>query len=73
MRILATDKNLESAFKLLDRDNDGKLTINDFKTSLGEAPVEDEKWQTLLKEADLDNDGTITLTEFKQAVNKFIK
>lgn len=58
----------EAAFKKLDTNSDGKLTLDEFKgKKKDEALANAEK---VFKAKDKDNDGNLTLEEFKAPIKK---
>ena len=54
------------AFKSFDKDNDGKITIYEFRFILSQLgdPFTDEECDTLFKECDLNNDGILFYEDF---------
>lgn len=54
----------EEVFKALDKNNDGKLTLDEFKANK-KKPEQLEKAEKWFKAKDKDNDGVLTLDEFK--------
>jgi Ca2+-binding EF-hand superfamily protein len=72
---MATEQELQSLFKTLDRDQDGKISINELLLSPGLSAVISSETNTsspqeLLLQYDSDEDGSITFEELKQAVEK---
>ncbi|XP_059668356.1 probable calcium-binding protein CML35 [Cornus florida] len=58
---------LEQAFKLIDKDGDGKITRKELEALLsrvGTKPPSDEELTMMLSEVDSDGDGCISLEEF---------
>lgn len=72
---LITDKKLESAFKLFDKDGDGLISLLEIKDILGrDSPnIGDDIWNKIIKEVDLNGDGEISLDEFKKMMEKIVK
>ncbi len=72
---MATEQELQSLFNALDRDQDGKVSINELFLSPGLSAVISSETNTsspqeLLLQYDSDKDGSITFEELKQAVEK---
>ncbi|MDF5707976.1 MAG: EF-hand domain-containing protein [Nostoc sp. S4] len=72
---MATEQELQSLFKKLDLDRDGKVSINELFFSPGLSAVISAETGTsspreLLAQYDSDEDGSITFEELKQAVEK---
>lgn len=72
---MATEQELQSLFNTLDRDQDGKVSINELLLSPGLSAVVSSETNTsspqeLLLQYDSDEDGNITFEELKQAVEK---
>ncbi|MFS7904093.1 putative EF-hand domain pair protein CML [Helianthus anomalus] len=59
---------LLQAFRILDADNDGRITRSELKTLLsrigGSEPVTDEELTVMINEIDADGDGSISFEEF---------
>jgi Ca2+-binding EF-hand superfamily protein len=75
-KVLNNEDDIKTAFKLLDTNKDGSITIDDFNelfNSYGGAKMDDELWNCLLKEADKNGDGIIGFLEFKDAMTQVIK
>ena len=72
---MATEQELQSLFKTLDRDQDGKVSINELFLSPGLSAIISSETNTsrpqeLLVQYDSDEDGSITFEELKEAVEK---
>ncbi|MBD2445582.1 EF-hand domain-containing protein [Nostoc sp. FACHB-152] len=72
---MTTEQELKSLFNNLDRDQDGKISINELFLSPGLSAVISSQTNTtspqeLLVQYDSDEDGSITFEELKQAVQK---
>ena len=72
---MATEQELQSLFKTLDRDQDGKVSINELFLSPGLTAIilsetNTSSPQELLVGYDSDEDGSITVEELKEAVEK---
>ena len=63
---------LKVAFKLFDKNGDGKISHAELKEALEklEEKHDDETIKQLLKEADLDGNGELNLAEFKKFMKK---
>ena len=57
-----TEERLEKAFKMFDKDNSGKLSVNEIKAVFGGT---EEQWKNVINEIDLNNDGEVDFAEFK--------
>ena len=72
---MATEQELQSLFNSLDRDQDGKVSLNEFFLSPGLTAIISSETNTnspqeLLAQYDSDEDGSITFEELKEAVEK---
>ncbi|AVZ31709.1 EF-hand domain-containing protein [Nodularia spumigena] len=72
---MATEQELQSLFNSLDRDQDGKVSLNEFFLSPGLTAIISSETNTnspqeLLVQYDSDEDGSITFEELKEAVEK---
>jgi Ca2+-binding EF-hand superfamily protein len=72
---MATEQELQSLFNALDRDHDGKVSINELFLSPGLSAIISSETNTsspqdLLAQYDSDEDGSITFEELKGAVEK---
>ena len=72
---ILTENNLETAFKLYDIKNEGKINAEQLKSVLGsgddnEDNVDDNVWQEMIDEADIDKDGKINFEDFKGIMEK---
>ncbi|MBG1242472.1 EF-hand domain-containing protein [Nostoc sp. UIC 10607] len=72
---MTTEQELQSLFNTLDRDQDGKISINDLFLSPGLSAIISSETnstspQELLVNYDSDKDGSITFEELKEAVEK---
>ncbi len=72
---MATEQELQSLFNTLDRDRDGKVSINELFLSPGLSAVISSETNTstpqeLLAAYDSDEDGSLTFEELKKAVEK---
>ncbi|ALF52883.1 calcium sensor EFh [Nostoc piscinale CENA21] len=72
---MTTEQELRSLFNTLDRDQDGKISINELFLSPGLSAVISSQTNTtspqeLIVQYDSDKDGSITFEELKQAVQE---
>ncbi|OCQ95413.1 calcium sensor EFh [Nostoc sp. MBR 210] len=72
---MTTEQELQSLFNTLDRDQDGKISINELFLSPGLSAVISSQTNTtspqeLIVQYDSDEDGSITFEELKQAVEE---
>ncbi|MBD2565515.1 MULTISPECIES: EF-hand domain-containing protein [Nostoc] len=72
---MTTEQELQSLFNKLDRDQDGKVSINELFLSPGLSAIISSETNTsspqeLLVNYDSDEDGSITFEELKSAVEK---
>ena len=72
---MTTEQELQVLFNQLDRDQDGKVSINELYLSPGLSAVITAETKTnspreLLVQCDLDEDGSITFEELREAVEK---
>ena len=66
------EKNLETAFKLYDINNRGKINAKELGNVLGGGSdnIDEKVWQELIDEADIDKDGEINYQDFKGIMEK---
>lgn len=72
---MTTEQELQSLFNTLDRDQDGRISINELFLSPGLSAVISSQTNTtspqeLIAQYDSDKDGNITFEQLKQAVEK---
>lgn len=70
-KVLNNKDDIKTAFRLLDTNKDGTITIEDFDdlfNSYGGAKMDNEMWSQLLIEADKNGDGVIGFNEFSEAM-----
>lgn len=73
---LNDEEEVKKAFMILDNDNDGKISVQDFNDifcSYGGARMNSEIWSELLKEADRGGDGFISENEFADAMHMVMR
>lgn len=69
---MATSAELTATFQELDRNGDGQITGEEFRSAMnarGEAITETEI-ASIFADADTDQDGTISFAEFSRAWNR---
>lgn len=68
-------KNLISAFQIIDTDNSGMITIDELKQVFDNSgdKKDESLWEDIMKEVDQNNDNQISFEEFKDAMTKFLK
>ena len=69
---ILTKNNLETAFKLYDINERGKINAKELGNVLGggEDNIEENVWQEMIDEADIDKDGEINFDDFKGIMEK---
>ena len=70
-KVLQSADYLKKAFKVLDSNNDGAISIEDFEdlfNSYGGTKMDVRLWEDLLIEADRDGDGMVSFDEFQRAM-----
>ena len=63
-----TEDRLEKAFKMLDRDENGLLSVDEIKSFFG---GDERTWKKVLKDVDKNGDGEVDYKEFKQMMIGF--
>jgi calcium-dependent protein kinase len=70
---ILTDKNLQIAFNIFDKDRSGSISSEEIRMILGkDGNISDDIWNKILYEIDTDGDGTISYKEFKEMMNKIL-
>jgi Ca2+-binding EF-hand superfamily protein len=74
-KVMATEQELRSLFDKLDRDQDGKVSLNEIFLSPGLSTIilletSTNTPQELIAQYGLDEDGSITFEELKEVVKK---
>ena len=63
-----TEDRLEKAFKTLDKDDNGHLSVEEIKSVFG---GDEKTWKKVLKDVDKNGDGEVDYNEFKQIMIGF--
>lgn len=71
---IITEKKLEAAFKIFDKNGDGSISSNEIKSVLCNKNTNkgDYYWNSIIKEVDLNGDGEISFEEFKILMMKVL-
>ena len=75
-QVLEKEEDLKIAFRLLDTNKDGVISLDDFEdlfNSYGGAKMDAEIWNNLLYEADKNHDGVVSFSEFKDSMTNLLK
>ncbi|OMJ66312.1 hypothetical protein SteCoe_36876 [Stentor coeruleus] len=68
---LISKKNLETAFKMFDKDGSGYISASELKSILGEnVKSPNNVWMEIISKVDKDGDGEISVAEFKDMMMK---
>ena len=70
---LLNQKNIESAFRMIDRDNSNYITIEELKSAFQGDGKDDELWKEIMVEVDKDGDNKISFQEFSNAMTSVLK
>ena len=71
---LLSKDNIDSAFRMLDGDQSGKITANELKEYLaGGNNIGKEVWDGMIREVDQNGDGEIDIEEFKNMMINYLK
>ena len=73
---ITSAENVKMAFQILDYNNDGQISIEDFNDifcSYTGQKMNSDVWNELLKEADHNGDGVISEDEFTDAISNIIR
>ena len=57
-----TEEKLQKAFKIFDRDNNGRLSVNEIINVFG---GKEDSWKKVIEDIDLNKDGEVDFNEFK--------
>lgn len=74
-QVLEKEEDLKIAFRLLDTNKDGVISLDDFDdlfNSYGGARMDTEIWDNLLHEADKNQDGVVSFNEFKDSMTTLL-
>jgi len=72
---ILTKEKLEAAFKIFDKNGDGKISAEEMRFLFNEGKTEgipDKVWNDWIKQVDLNSDGGISLDEFKDMMFKLL-
>lgn len=75
-RVLNNKEDVRIAFKILDANKDGTISLDDFDdlfNSYGGAKMDEDVWENLLMEADKNGDGVVSFDEFSDAMGNMIR
>ena len=72
---LLSSVNLKTAFKIIDKDNSGKITIDELQSAFDTQgnKKEESLYEEIIKEVDKNGDGQIDLQEFIDAMTDMLK
>lgn len=73
---MLSKQNLLSAFKLIDGDNSGLITIDELKAVFGGSHVDEKDenlWTEIMAEVDKNNDNQISFEEFTDVMTHLLK
>ncbi|CAG9311624.1 unnamed protein product [Blepharisma stoltei] len=69
--ILFSKKNLETAFRLFDKDGSGTISAQELRECLSDGRLSDDSlWEKIVGEVDQNGDGEIDLREFQEILMK---
>ena len=70
-------QNIDIAFKMFDKDGDGKISIDElkqvFNSSMMNNELDKQVWDQLISEVDKDGDNSISYEEFHEAMTASIE
>ena len=75
-QVLRNEEDIKKAFKILDTNKDGTITLDDFDllfNSYNAAKMNMKIWNQLLEEADVDKNGVVSYEEFQNAMGNIFK
>lgn len=75
-KVLTNSQDVTIAFKILDSNKDGKISLEDFDNMFsthGGTKMDTKIWDDLLKEADMNGDGVVSFEEFNQAMGNLLR
>jgi len=72
---LVNKESLTQAFKIIDRDASGMITIDELKAAFDTQGTKKDQalWEDIMQEVDKDNDNMISLEEFMDSMTAFLK
>ena len=74
--VMLSKLNLQAAFKLIDRDNSGMITLDELKAVFGGGHGDDKDeslWIEIMSEVDKNNDNQISFDEFTDVMTQLLK
>ena len=72
-KAISTD-SLQMAFKIFDKDGNGKITLDEIQEVIGvQEGIDDDAWKDILKEIDENGDGEISFEEFTTMMMKLVE
>eukprot|EP00922_Rhytidocystis_sp_ex-Travisia-forbesii_P018961 GHVS01028159.1.p1 GENE.GHVS01028159.1~~GHVS01028159.1.p1 ORF type:complete len:518 (+),score=63.20 GHVS01028159.1:69-1622(+) len=69
-RTLLSQQRLETAFRLFDNDNSGKISKEELGKVFGFNAIDDRVWEQVLEETDTNKDGEVDLEEFSAMMHR---
>lgn len=74
--MLQNKQDVKIAFRILDTNKDGKISLEDFDdlfSSMGGSVADNDIWNSLLSEADKNGDGVVSYEEFSIAMGNMLR
>jgi calcium-dependent protein kinase len=72
--VILNRDNLLTAFKMLDADNSGMITVDELKAAFdAHGDKDDEVWKEIMQEVDKNGDNQISLEEFMDVMTDLLK
>ena len=69
LKEIINDQNIQLAYRAIDQDNNGKISLSELKAFFQNAMPLNELCSLVLKRADKNKDGEITMEEFADLIN----
>jgi Ca2+-binding EF-hand superfamily protein len=72
---LVNNESLTQAFKIIDKDGSGMITIDELKEAFDTQGTKKDQqlWLDIMKEVDKNNDNQISLEEFMDSMAQFLR